>query len=156
MCREPMLLLARDDDVPLARVVVVDWTAATAHAGVTLQSSPRQPGGKEAVLVSKINQSDAAYAAGLRRGDVVLEMNDLPCVSHEWAARALDVAARHGAPVQCTIAPLRRKVVLLPSIVSMTPREWRRGGMVRLASTTEAGAPLVGAVRGSAQRWSLL
>lgn len=58
----------------------------TPHAGVTLVDRGGEPG----VKVAAVSRFDAFYAHGVRAGDVLLEVNGMPCVHHANVINAIN------------------------------------------------------------------
>ena len=102
--------------------------------GMTLSTSP---GG--GVRVERVMQHDAAAKAGIKVGDVILYMNDVPCHGHTQAVCMLEAAFEHMTDVRC--------VVKYTTTVTKLPRiRWAcrpfsvRGRAVPTSSNTELAA----------------
>lgn len=57
--------------------------ASTEHFGITLGKAD------EGVRVLKLTPTDVAHRIGIRRGDIILAINDVPCRTHEEAIEVL-------------------------------------------------------------------
>ena len=87
------------------------------HGGITVGDA--HAGG---VRVIRVDPRDAAYAGGLRRSDILREINGVPCVTHQQVVKQWDEASRAALEtgqeviLSCDVAP-RRAV--------RGPRRWR-------------------------------
>ena len=89
------------------------------HAGITLRSTNSKIG----VVAERVNRRDAAYAAGVRAGDVLIWLNGAPCRSHAGTVKQIDKAKESGVAIT---------LVLLPR-----PRERQSHGTVHRAASSE-------------------
>lgn len=78
------------------------------HVGITLANA------STGVKVLHLKTQDAAFRAGIRRNDVILSMNKLPCHSHKEAVQILNAVAIQAQvtkkDVQVTCAIKRRSM----------------------------------------------
>ena len=103
--------------------------------GMTLSTS--SGGG---VRVERVMQHDAAAKAGIKVGDVILYMNDVPCHGHTQAIRVLEAAFEHMTDVRCVVKCAA--VTKLPRIRWACRPFSVRGRAVPTSSNTELAASL--------------
>jgi len=72
-----------------------------AVAGLTLASRDDGPG----VRVARARHRDAAYMSGLRKGDILLSMNGVPCSDHMACVELVEAATRARRDVACIVYP---------------------------------------------------
>ena len=78
------------------------------HAGITITDST------SGVRVVSLNKNDVAYAHGLRRDDIILQVNNLPCITHQETIRVWDAVSLHATKTNtpqtlaCTLRPQKR------------------------------------------------
>ncbi len=80
-------------------------------AGITLENyhsylglGERGPG----VIISKINENGKCYEQGLRKKDVILSINNIPCVDHKQSIDIINKCWREKNVMACSILNLRR------------------------------------------------
>lgn len=78
-------------------------------AGITLENNytllglGRAPG----VFISKINDKDKCYAAGMRKNDILLFINNIPCVDHKQCVNIVNNCVMANASLTCTVLKIR-------------------------------------------------
>jgi len=91
--REPLL------DAPAATTESMTLhTNLGQHVGATLKSDTLL----QAVLIQHLHPNDLGARAGLRPGDVIVALNDVPVSSHKDAARIMDAATANQEPLNVT------------------------------------------------------
>lgn len=75
------------------------------HAGLTLDNANHASA--PAVRVIRLHHEDAAYAAGIRGGDLLLTMNGVPCVEHALCIDLVQAASTIGRPIVLTVVRAR-------------------------------------------------
>lgn len=110
LCRQTPFALetsAADDDGSGKSLRCVVRVRPTEHVGITVADS------KFGVKVIRLQTQDAAFRAGIRRNDVILSMNKLPCRSHKETIQMWDAATSRaettGSDVQVTCTIERSK-----------------------------------------------
>ena len=90
-------------DARLAEYVVRLRLPRGARAGITLRTCIGRPG----VVVADLVVADSAYKCGLRVGDVLVNMNGVPCRSHRQCVALIDkLSKRNGSDeIACLIIP---------------------------------------------------
>ena len=75
-------------------------------AGITLANNhtylglgDRAPG----VVVSKLNERDQCYKGGLRKKDIILFINKIPCMDHKQAINIINTAVVENASICCSL-----------------------------------------------------
>ena len=74
-------------------------------AGITLEnnfmikSNMQSPG----VRVKKIDQKDNCYKAGLRKGDIILFINNVPCINHKQSVDIIDKCVLNNTLLICIL-----------------------------------------------------
>lgn len=75
-------------------------------AGITLENNfrsknllKRGPG----VKIIKINSKDKCYTSGLRINDVIISLNNIPCIDHKQSIDIIDFCMTRGLPLSCII-----------------------------------------------------
>jgi hypothetical protein len=76
------------------------------NAGITLENNfskinfnKRLPG----VKVIKIIKENKCYKSGLRTGDIILFINNIPCVNHEQVIKIIDSAVKNNATINLVV-----------------------------------------------------
>lgn len=92
-----------DESTPESGQTTPGQKAARASLGITLQpltadtrAQLQIPAGVQGVVIGGVNPNSDAAAKGLRRGDVILSINQMPTTTPEAAAAAVDAARRAG------------------------------------------------------------
>ena len=75
-------------------------------AGITLENNynfsgfgTRAPG----VTISKINERHKCYKSGLRKNDILLFLNSIPCVDHKQSINIIDVCVLANMELKCLV-----------------------------------------------------
>ena len=76
--------------------ITIDLPADT-HVGVTVCDHPR------GVRVQKLVKADRAAVCGLRYGDVITRLNELPVPTHAFAVQIFNDAAQRGESILCEV-----------------------------------------------------
>lgn len=107
VCRQipysmPIPLSAKEyvSDHRTSQVVRVAFSEKCTHWGVVLKTCTRSGGG---VQICNINPCDHAFKSGLKKNDVILELNGIPMHSHEIAVDVLHAAQRARFPMTFSI-----------------------------------------------------
>ena len=81
------------------------------HAGITLENNysymglgERGPG----VIISKINEKYKCYKNGLRKGDIVLSINNIPCVNHYQSVDIINNCVMNSTKMTCSMLKMRK------------------------------------------------
>ena len=84
-------------------------------AGITLENNynwlglrTRGPG----VVISKINHKYQCYKDGLREKDIIIFINNIPCVNHEQTIKIVDSIVQNNGTMTCTLLKISKKVVI--------------------------------------------
>ena len=111
-CREPISTIRRDAEFdslcgispevprktrgepPLSFTITFPLSTA---AGVTLTNET--PG----VRVKSTRENGRAYAAGIRRNDILLSLNGIPCSTHERCAEVMNRLSAAGHSIKCAV-----------------------------------------------------
>lgn len=80
-------------------------------AGITLENyysylglGTRGPG----VIITKINENAKCYKEGLRKKDIILAINNIPCVDHKQSIDIINNCWRESTTIICSILNSRR------------------------------------------------
>lgn len=76
--------------------ITIDFTEST-HTGVTVCDHPR------GVRIKALCKRDRGALCGLRYGDIVSRINNLPITNHAHAVRLFDQSAQSGESVLCEV-----------------------------------------------------
>lgn len=83
------------------------------EAGITLVNNhtylgigERAPG----VVISKLNVRDQCYKCGLRKKDIILFINKIPCMDHKQAINIINSAVDENASISCSLLGRQRNV----------------------------------------------
>lgn len=103
VCRQTFLPASYAGDVCANSLLVLDMEKFP-FAGITLSNA------SECVKVSKLDERDAAFAAGMAKGGRIFRINGVPVSLHSHAIGLIEVATRMRLPISCeyTHRPLRR------------------------------------------------
>lgn len=63
---------------------------------------------KDGVKLCIVRKEGAAYACGLRKGDVVTHINSIPLTHHVQAVRLIDAGSQLNYPLYCTLKPPKK------------------------------------------------
>ena len=81
-------------------------------AGITLENNcsfggfgMRGPG----VSVSKINQKDKCYKSGIRKGDIILFLNNVPCIDHKQSIDIIDNSVLISSSLNCVLLKIKKE-----------------------------------------------
>ena len=84
-------------------------------AGITLENNyswlglgTRGPG----VVISKINDKYKCYKDGLRQKDIIIFINNIPCIHHEQTIKIIDHIVQNNGTMTCTLLKVSEKVVI--------------------------------------------
>lgn len=92
----------RKPPAPPRPFVIVYFPPGT-HAGITFANAD------QAVRVSRLIADDQCARHGLRKGDLVTYLNDIPVTDHARAAAISDAARDAGIPLKFTLAIPKKK-----------------------------------------------
>ena len=80
------------------------------RAGITLENNcsfggfgKRGPG----VMITKINHKDNCYKSGLRKDDVILFVNNVPCIDHKQTIEIIDSCVVTGIKLNCVLLKIK-------------------------------------------------
>jgi hypothetical protein len=82
------------------KIVRVEFAPGTV-AGLTLTANEQGPG----VKIERLVKRDQAYVCGLRRGDTLVSVNNVPCTNAPAAVRIFEEATKAARPVVCVVLP---------------------------------------------------
>lgn len=84
-----------------------------AIAGITLANNhtymgmgDRAPG----VVVSKLNDCNQCYKGGLRKKDIILFINKIPCMDHKQVINIINTAVAENSTISCTLLGPQHRV----------------------------------------------
>ena len=97
VCRAPLLLHPSARDVA-THVLALGGDDERKHVGVTLSATFAGD-----AVVTSTDKADVAAHAGVRRGDVLVRTNGLPCRDHASTSAALTLASEQGVTVRCLV-----------------------------------------------------
>jgi hypothetical protein len=82
-------------------------------AGITLENnystrgfSRRGPG----VTISKINDKSRCYKNGLRKNDIIIAVNNIPCTDHSQTIKIIDCCVLACRRINCSLLKTRRDI----------------------------------------------
>lgn len=109
----PTCSLCRQDsyglvEPPSAKTYMTIPLPEGTYAGITVANSTA------GVRINSLHPNDRCAAYGLRRGDVVTQINGLPCTNHIFAVRMINAADRANADIYLT------------TVRRAAPRRWPR------------------------------
>ena len=91
--------------------IVITFGKDTA-AGITLENNynwlglgTRGPG----VVISKINEDKQCYKDGLRKKDIIIFINNIPCINHEQTVKIIDYLVKSNSTMNCTLLKMADK-----------------------------------------------
>ena len=95
----------------LSEQIIVDFKKNNL-AGVTLENNcgylslgSRGPG----VVISKINEHQQCYKSGLRKNDIILFINNIPCIDHKQAVDIINSCCNINSMITCKLLKYRIK-----------------------------------------------
>lgn len=98
-----------DDIIPMIKI----WFDKDTTAGITLVNNHsymglghRAPG----VVISKLIERDKCYKAGLRKGNVILFINKIPCMDHKQVIDIINVAVAENSSITCSLLRQEQRV----------------------------------------------
>lgn len=93
--------------------VVVDFSK-NSLAGITLENNcnfggfgKRGPG----VIITKIDKNKNCYISGLRKNDVILFINNVPCVDHKQSIDIIDNFVKLNINMNCVLLKLKEPII---------------------------------------------
>jgi len=91
-----------DDIVPMIQIsfdkdAIAGITLANNHTYMGL--GDRAPG----VVISKLNEHDQCYKNGLRKRDIILFINKIPCMDHKQVINIINTAVAENSTIRCTL-----------------------------------------------------
>ena len=72
--------------------------------GITISTNNSGPG----IKVIKVNKNDKCYKSGLRRGDIILFMNSVPCCTHEQSIKIIRNAHEKQINLLCELMIIKK------------------------------------------------
>ena len=82
-------------------------------AGITLENNydylgfgSRGPG----VVISNINKNDQCYKSGLRKGNIILFINNIPCMDHKQAIDIVNNSVVSNTTIICSLLKLNNTI----------------------------------------------
>ena len=91
--------------------IIVDFSN-NENAGITLENNCsfgglgiRGPG----VIVTKINQKDKCYQSGLRKGDTIIFINNIPCTDHKQSIDIIDASVLVLSSINCVLLKIKQE-----------------------------------------------
>jgi len=98
------LPLIKDKETNTSNVIVI--FGKDTLAGITLENNynwlglgTKGPG----VVISKIKQDNQCYKNGLRKKDIILFINNIPCINHEQTIQIVNHMVRGNCIMKCTL-----------------------------------------------------
>ena len=92
--------------------IEVEFTKNT-FAGITLENNydyfgfgARGPG----VVISNINKKDQCYKSGLRKGNILLFINNIPCIDHKQAIDIVNNSVLSNNSITCSLLNLNKPI----------------------------------------------
>lgn len=92
-------------DLPTDSNITVSFGKDTL-AGITIENNynwlglgTRGPG----VVISKINEKFQCYQDGLRQKDIIIFINNIPCINHEQTIKIIDHMVQSNNEMKCTL-----------------------------------------------------
>ena len=89
--------------------ITVDFSNG-GKAGITLKNNydfyslgKRRPG----VIITKISHKDICYKYGLQKGDVILFVNNIPCIDHKQTIDIIDRCVTAGIKLNCILLKIK-------------------------------------------------
>ena len=76
---------------------VIRIVTGTDGLGITLRNNGRPFG----VWVSHVDPGRRAERSGLLKGDIILTINNVPCISHSSSIAQMDGCDAHNLPIEC-------------------------------------------------------
>ena len=115
------------------------------HAGITVKSTDDKFG----VRLTEVKRRDAAYKAGLRKDDIIIWINGVPCRGHEETVKRIERTKESGGvPLSIVVLPRppgRRSIALTAAATSPeTPR--RRAAADDVSEQPAAASTMLTAV----------
>lgn len=102
-CRGVLVEMTTPRTRPSSPSVRIDFPKEGMTAGVTFSNAE---GG---VVVERLTDASRARECGLRKGDVVVRINDIPVTTHGNAVAIVDRATETGVPITCTLLRKKRR-----------------------------------------------
>ena len=97
--------LPRDNDITVS-------FPKDSKAGITIHNNydwfgmgKRGPG----VVISKINDKYECYKGGLREKDIIIFINNIPCINHEQTIKIVDEICHNNGIMHCTLLRMQEK-----------------------------------------------
>jgi len=85
--------------------IIVDFSK-NSSTGITLENNyicgKRGPG----VIITKIDKNKNFYLSGLRKNDVILFINNIPCVGHKQSIIQIDDSVKLNISINCVLLKL--------------------------------------------------
>ena len=94
----------------LSHCIIVNFSK-NESAGITLENNSSFGGfGKRGpgVVITKIDNKKNCYVAGLREGDILLFINNVPCVNHKQSVDIIDNSVKMNVSINCVLLKIKK------------------------------------------------
>lgn len=81
------------------------WRKRKCKTGITIENNYQSPG----VVISKINSKYECYKSGLREKDIIIFINNIPCINHEQTIKIIDEICNNNGIMHCTLLRIKEK-----------------------------------------------
>ena len=82
---------------------IVIYFKPTERAGITLINNYKHNNRAVGVRISKIDKKKQCYASGLRINNIIININNIPCINHKQAIDIVNYCVLSGKPMICIL-----------------------------------------------------
>jgi hypothetical protein len=88
---------------PEKNIIIINFERND-NAGITLKNYYKKFGNRgSGVIVSKINETNKCYKNGLRKNDIILSINNIPCIDHKRAISIVNQCVTSSSQMVCSL-----------------------------------------------------
>lgn len=73
------------------------------EAGITLENNYYKNQRRPGVKIKKLKYEKKMYDSGLRNGDIILFINNIPCLDHYNSINIINYASSNGTSIECEL-----------------------------------------------------